>query len=78
MARTDEEREVFGTIGIHGTSTYDSSWTPLQGEVQPRKGYVEIEAGLQFDIYMQTIGTGLFRIAAALEKLAGIENEFDD
>ena len=77
MARTEEEREVFGTIGIHGTSTYDSSWTPLQVEVQPRKGFVEIEAGLQFDIYMQTIGTGLMRTAAALEKLAGIENEFD-
>ena len=48
MARTEEEREVFGTIGIHGTSTYDSSWTPLQVEVQPRKGFVEIEAGMQF------------------------------
>ena len=78
MARTEEEREVFGTIGIHGTSTYDSSWTPLQVEVQPRKGYVEIEAGMQFDVYMQTIGTELWRIATALEKLAGIENEPDD
>ena len=69
---------IIGNIGIHGTSTYDSSGRPLQVEVQPRKGYVEIEAGMQFDVYMQTIGTELWRIATALEKLAGIENEPDD
>ena len=69
---------IIGNIGIHGTSTYDSSWRPLQVEVQPRKGFVEIEAGMQFDVYMQTIGTELWRIATALEKLAGIENEPDD
>ena len=72
---TDESRtRVNGFLGVHGMEP-QSGWDPIQVEVSHKKGFVAIEAGIQFDQYMQDLITPIWRIAAALEKLAGIDTK---
>ena len=75
---TEERTRVDGAVGVHGLSSYDTGWKPIQVEISSQKGFVEIEAGMQLDIYIQDIATSLWnlkRIATALEKLAGIDTK---
>ena len=71
---TEERTRVNGFLGVHGMEG-QSSWKPIQVEVSHKQGFVEIEAGVQFDQYMQDLITPIWRIAAALEKLAGIDTK---
>ena len=75
---TEEFTKVDGFLGVHGLSTHNTGWKPIQVEVSNEKGYVEIEAGMQLEIYIQDISSSLWnlgRIATALEKLAGIDTK---